>query len=57
LKEAAMFAYKVIQDKNDLELVTLLENCDELRFVRNSKFYSSKAFTFADEIEKIYDPA
>lgn len=52
-----MFTYKVIQEKNDLELVTLFENCDELRFLRNSKFYSSKAFTFADEIEKIYEPA
>jgi hypothetical protein len=24
--------------------------------LRNSKFYSSKAFTFADEVEKIYEP-
>lgn len=45
-----MFTYKTIQEKNDIELVTLMENCDELRFLKSSKFYSSKAFTFADEI-------
>ena len=45
-----MFTYKAIQDKNDIELVTLFENCEELRFLKSSKFYSSKAYTFADEI-------
>lgn len=43
-----MFTYKAIQDKNDIELVTMLENCEELRFLKTSKLYSSKAYTFAD---------
>jgi hypothetical protein len=50
LKEAAMLTYKTIQDKNDIEFVNLLENCEELRFLKASKFYSSKAYAFADEV-------
>lgn len=35
-------------------MIALIENCDEIRFLKNSKYYSSKAFAYADEIEKIY---
>lgn len=53
-KEASMLMYKIIQDKNDIELITLLEGCEELRFLKNSKYFSSKAYAYANEIEKIY---
>ena len=51
-----MLMYKIIQDKNDIELITLLEGCEELRFLKNSKYFSSKAYAYANEIEKIYQP-
>lgn len=43
-----MLMYKIIQDKNDIELITLLEGCQELRFLKNSKYFSSKAYAYAN---------
>lgn len=50
-----MLCYKVGQDKSDLELATMLES-EDLRFLRSSKHYSSKAYAYADEMEKVYEP-
>jgi hypothetical protein len=54
IKEAAMLCYKIVTDKNDLELATMIENNEDLRFLRNSKFYTSKAYLYSEEIEKIF---
>lgn len=43
-----MFCYKIANDKNDLELASIIDNSDEMRFLRNSKFYTSKAYIYSE---------
>jgi hypothetical protein len=33
----------------------MIDNNDDMRFLRNSKFYTSKAYIYSEEIEKVYD--
>ena len=47
LREAAMLAYKVMNDKNDLELASMIENSEDLRFLKNSRFFTSKAYAYS----------
>lgn len=55
LKEAAMFCYKISNDKNDLELAAMIENSDDMRFLRSSKYFTSKAYIYSQESEKVYE--
>ena len=43
-----MLAYKVVNDKNDLELAAMIENNEDMRFLRNSKFFTSKAYIYSE---------
>ena len=51
-----MLAYKIVNDKSDLELSAMIENNDDIRFLRNSKFYTSKAYIYSEEIERTFEP-
>ena len=48
IKEAAMLCYKIVNDKNDLELASMIDKSDDMRFLRNSKFYTSKAYIYSE---------
>jgi hypothetical protein len=50
-----MFCYKVLNAKEDLYLCNQIETLSEMRFIKESKYFSSKAYAFSEEISKIYD--
>ena len=51
-----MLTYRLVHSKHDLEMQTLLDDCEELRFLKSSKHYSSKAYAYPEEPGRVLDP-
>ena len=49
IKQVAIFAFRLIQDKSDLYLGILISDSDTFRFLKSSPYFSSKAYAFLDE--------
>jgi hypothetical protein len=46
----AIFCYKIVSEKTDLELASLIVNSDHTKFIRDSPYYSSKAYAYMNDI-------
>jgi hypothetical protein len=49
-KNVAIFCYKIVSEKTDLELASLIVNSDHTKFIRDSPYYSSKAYAYMNDI-------
>lgn len=49
MKQAAIFCYKIISEKGDFELANLIQDAEQLKFIRESPYYSSKAYAYMND--------
>lgn len=55
LKETAIYLYQLLNNSNETDLVKILNNNENLKFAKESKYFSIKATSYPEEVDVIYN--
>lgn len=54
-KDAAIFLYQLLHETDNKELAEALDKNENLKFIKESKYFSVKAMSYPQEIDTIYN--
>lgn len=55
LKESAIYLYQLINTSNEKELINILNSNENLKFIKENKYFSVKATSYPQEVDVIYN--